>query len=130
MMRPEWHEEPVAKKHDRNGFDCGDSDLNEFLRNYAQQSHKRGAAKTFLAIDDSDGKTVYGYYSLSPRWWNMHVFQSVRVVALADMTSVPFASGGMQFAWTYRGKALGANFFWQQGVVACTWRRKSAARQC
>ena len=42
------------------------SDLNEFLRNYARQSHERGAAKTFLAIDDSDGKTVYGYYSLSP----------------------------------------------------------------
>lgn len=61
-----WHEEAIAKKHERKGFDCGQPELNEFLRDHARQSHERGAAKTFLAIDDDDGKTVYGYYSLSP----------------------------------------------------------------
>lgn len=66
MTLPTWHEEPIAKKHDRQGFNCGQPDLTTFLQNYARQSHERGAAKTFLAIDDSDGKTVYGYYSLSP----------------------------------------------------------------
>lgn len=66
MTLPAWHEEPIAKHHDRLGFDCGQPDLNAFLRDYARQSHERGAAKTFLAIDDGDGKTVYGYYSLSP----------------------------------------------------------------
>ncbi len=66
MTLPAWHEEPIAKKHHRQDFDCGQSDLNAFLRNYARQSHERGAAKTFLAIDDGDGETVYGYYSLSP----------------------------------------------------------------
>jgi GNAT superfamily N-acetyltransferase len=66
MTLPAWHEEPIAKKHDRKGFDCAQSDLNEFLQDYARQSHERGAAKTFLAIDDGDGKTVYGYYSLGP----------------------------------------------------------------
>jgi GNAT superfamily N-acetyltransferase len=66
MALPSWHEEPIAKRHDRNGFDCGQPELNEFLQDYARQSHERGAAKTFLAIDDNDGKTVYGYYSLSP----------------------------------------------------------------
>jgi predicted GNAT family N-acyltransferase len=66
MTLPAWHEEAIAKKHDRQGFDCGQPELNAFLRDYARQSHERGAAKTFLAIDDRDGKTVYGYYSLSP----------------------------------------------------------------
>ena len=61
-----WHEEPITKGHDREGFDCGQAELNAFLRNHARQSHERGAAKTFLAIDEGDGKTVYGYYSLSP----------------------------------------------------------------
>lgn len=65
-MLPAWHEEPINKKHDRKSFDCGQSDLNDFLWNYARQSHERGAAKTFLAIDDHDGKTVHGFYSLSP----------------------------------------------------------------
>ena len=66
MTLPAWHEEPIAKKHNRTDFDCGQPELNEFLTDYARQSHERGAAKTFVAIDDADGKTVYGYYSLSP----------------------------------------------------------------
>ena len=66
MTLPAWHEEPIAKKHNRADFDCGQPELNGFLRDYARQSHERGAAKTFVAIDDADGKTVYGYYSLSP----------------------------------------------------------------
>ncbi|OIP16638.1 MAG: GNAT family N-acetyltransferase [Comamonadaceae bacterium CG_4_9_14_3_um_filter_60_33] len=66
MTIPVWHEKPIAKKHNRQDFDCGQPELNAFLRDYAQQSHERGAAKTCPAIDDVDGKTVYGYYSLSP----------------------------------------------------------------
>jgi ribosomal protein S18 acetylase RimI-like enzyme len=43
--------------------------LNEFLRRYARKSHELGGAKTFLAIDNSDNsdnKTILGFYSLSP----------------------------------------------------------------
>jgi len=40
--------------------------LNEFLRRYARKSHDRGGAKTFLAIDNADSKTILGFYSLSP----------------------------------------------------------------
>jgi len=61
-----WHEEPIHKRHDREGFDCGEASLNEFLRRYARKSHERGGAKTFLAIDDSDDETILGFYSLSP----------------------------------------------------------------
>ena len=61
-----WHEEPISKRHDREAFDCGDAALNEFLQRYARKSHEMGGAKTFLAIDDADNKTVLGFYSLSP----------------------------------------------------------------
>jgi GNAT superfamily N-acetyltransferase len=61
-----WHEAPIGKKYDREAFDCGDKELNDFLRRYARQSHERGGAKTFLAIDDSDNQTILGFYSLSP----------------------------------------------------------------
>jgi GNAT superfamily N-acetyltransferase len=61
-----WHEEAISKKHDREAFDCGDEALNEFLRRYARKSHERGGAKTFLAIEDAGGKTILGFYSLSP----------------------------------------------------------------
>ncbi|HEX9201118.1 MAG TPA: hypothetical protein VF865_16280, partial [Acidobacteriaceae bacterium] len=61
-----WHEEPIAKRHNREAFDCGEQPLNEFLRRYARKSHDLGGAKTFLAIDDSDNETILGFYSLSP----------------------------------------------------------------
>jgi len=61
-----WHEEPISKRHDRDAFDCGEAPLNEFLRRYARKSHDLGGAKTFLAIDDADNKTILGFYSLCP----------------------------------------------------------------
>jgi GNAT superfamily N-acetyltransferase len=66
MIATVWHEEPIGKRHDREAFDCGEEALNEFLRRHAQQSHDRGGAKTFPAIDDADRKTILGFYSLSP----------------------------------------------------------------
>lgn len=66
MNALDWHEEPISKKHDRASFDCGDSELNEFLRRHARQSHDKGAAKTFLAISNSDTRTILGFYSLCP----------------------------------------------------------------
>jgi GNAT superfamily N-acetyltransferase len=65
MSLPVWHEEPILKKHDRKSFDCGDPSMNDFLQLYARQSHESGAAKTFLAIDDADNKTILGFYSLA-----------------------------------------------------------------
>jgi GNAT superfamily N-acetyltransferase len=63
---PDWREEPIARKHDRASFDCGEPALNEFLRQHARQSHDKGAAKTFLAISKSDAKTILGFYTLCP----------------------------------------------------------------
>jgi hypothetical protein len=66
MNRKAWHEEPIGKRHDREAFDCGEAALNEFLRRYARKNHEMGGAKTFLAIDDANNKTILGSYSLSP----------------------------------------------------------------
>lgn len=66
MSLPAWHEEPISKRHDREAFDCGEPALNEFLQRYARKNHDGGGAKTFLAIEDADNKTILGFYSLSP----------------------------------------------------------------
>src|SRR3546814_1743103 len=66
MTLPSWHEEAISKAHDRASFDCGVDDLNVYLQRYARQSHEAGGAKTFLAIDDTDNKTVLGFYSIAP----------------------------------------------------------------
>jgi len=61
-----WREVPIGKQYDREAFDCGEDVLNEFLRRHARKSHERGGSKTFLAVDETDGKTILGYYTLSP----------------------------------------------------------------
>ena len=66
MTVPTWREEAISKKHDRKSFDCGELALNEFLQRYARQSHEAGGAKTFIAVNEADGKSILGYYSLAP----------------------------------------------------------------
>jgi predicted N-acetyltransferase YhbS len=65
-MFTEWREESIRKSHNRSGFDCGDPELNDFLRHHARQNHERSVSKTFVAIDDADDQKILGYYSLSP----------------------------------------------------------------
>ncbi|MFM8445139.1 MAG: GNAT family N-acetyltransferase [Methylococcus sp.] len=66
MTRPDWRETPLAKTHDRGSFDCGDAELNAFLRRHARQSHLKGGAKTFVATPVDEGQRILGFYSLSP----------------------------------------------------------------
>ena len=40
--------------------------MNDFLQRYGRQSHDPGGAKTILAIDDADNKTIPGFYTLAP----------------------------------------------------------------
>lgn len=66
MTALDWRESPIGKQHDRDAFDCGDDDLNVFLRRYARQNHKSGGAKTFIASPEDAQTRILGFYSLSP----------------------------------------------------------------
>lgn len=63
MILPQWHEEPLAKHHNKAAFDCGDEALNRFLKHFAHQNHEKGGSKTFLALDN---QIILGFYSISP----------------------------------------------------------------
>jgi GNAT superfamily N-acetyltransferase len=62
----DWREEPIARHHDRKGFDCGSAELNEYLDRYARQNHESGGAKTFVAVAPAELARVLGFYSISP----------------------------------------------------------------
>lgn len=56
----------LDKSFDRDSFDCGSLELNNFLKTKARQNQSVGFNKTFVAIVSGDkNKTVVGYYSLS-----------------------------------------------------------------
>lgn len=56
--------EPLHKSHKRDEFDCGESSLNEFLKNYARQNDSKGLGKTFVAVFAGENQ-VCGFYTLS-----------------------------------------------------------------
>src|ERR1039458_6780775 len=55
--------EPLASSHDREGFFCGLSPLDLYIRQQAGQDLKRNLAAVFVLT--ADGRTIAGYYTLS-----------------------------------------------------------------
>ena len=43
-------------------FDCGEDDLNVFLREYADQNERKGVSRTYLLVN---GDSLIGYFTLS-----------------------------------------------------------------
>lgn len=57
--------ERLTKEHDRSRFDCGESLLNAYLAQMANQDQKRRAAAVFVMVDELQPKQVIGFYTLS-----------------------------------------------------------------
>ncbi len=58
-----WRVEPIRKQHQRETFDCGSKDLNDYLRKYARQNEELDLGRTFVALKGNDLR-VWGYYTL------------------------------------------------------------------
>jgi len=55
----------LTSSHDRQGFDCGQPDLNDWLRRFARQHGDKGLSKTFVATREEQPTRIRGYYALS-----------------------------------------------------------------
>ncbi|MEB3768391.1 GNAT family N-acetyltransferase [Acinetobacter sp. MD2] len=55
--------EILQSSHDKKSFNCGQEDLNRFLKQYASQHQKSGTSKTYVALDHEN--KVLGFYCLS-----------------------------------------------------------------
>ena len=58
------HVRPLEKTHDRNSFDCGNEDLNRYLREQARQDAKKRVATSFV-FTQPGSPAVLGFYTLS-----------------------------------------------------------------
>jgi GNAT superfamily N-acetyltransferase len=60
--------EPISREHNRKLFDCGDEDVNRFLREQALQDHEKDMSRTMVLIEDKvDNTRVIGYHTLAIR---------------------------------------------------------------
>ena len=56
--------EPLARNHRRDGFDCGEPVLNDYLHRQATQDMRRGVSRVYMARERGSS-AVLGYYTLS-----------------------------------------------------------------
>ena len=55
----------LAGDHDRQRFDCGRQELNDWLRQVARQHQDKGLSKTFVAVREEAPTRICGYYALT-----------------------------------------------------------------
>lgn len=115
MTVPPWHEEPIAKKHNREAFNCGDDALNDFLRRHARQTHEQGGAKTFLAVRDDKATLILGFYSLSPASVEFSRTPDVVKRRLARHDVPVFRLGRMAVDKSVQGQGLGGQLLLSAG---------------
>ena len=61
---PAWIIWRLDTSHDRASFDCGKSELNDWLQRLAGQYERRDLARTYVAVQE-DNPRVLGYYAIS-----------------------------------------------------------------
>lgn len=94
----------LGASHRREGFDCGDAALNEFLLRQAGQQQRRGFGKTYVALAE-DGVTVAGYVTVSAG--------QVAAASLPIRSKLPRYPAPMLRIWRlavdvrYQGKGVG-----------------------
>jgi len=55
----------LAGNHERQGFDCGRQELNDWLWQVARQHQDKGLSKTFVAVREEAPTRICGYYALT-----------------------------------------------------------------
>lgn len=57
--------EPLARHHELDDFICGESALDEWLKNYARAANASESARVLVATTDDDTRVIVGYYALA-----------------------------------------------------------------
>ncbi len=102
-----WEEAPIARRHDRAAFDCGDSDLNLYLRRYARQNHDSGGAKCFVAAPRAAPTRILGFYTLSPASLEYRRTPAMAKKGLGRYDAPVFRLGRLAVDATVHGRGLG-----------------------
>lgn len=107
MSAIDWDESPLGKHHDRAAFDCGDDDLNAYLKRYARQNHDSGGAKCFIAAPRGNPAQILGFYTLSPASLEFARAPSVATRGLGRYDVPVYRLGRLGVDRSAQGRGLG-----------------------
>lgn len=111
-----WREEPIARHHDRKGFDCGSPELNAYLDRYARQNHESGGAKTFVAVPVAEPVRILGYYSISPGAIEFTRVPATLTKKLGRYDVPVFRLGRLAVSLSVQGQGLGGDLLLAAGM--------------
>lgn len=57
--------ELLSRQHDRKGFDCGESELNDYLAKTARQHIEKGVSRTFVLVDSDQPEKILAFFTLA-----------------------------------------------------------------
>lgn len=57
--------ELLSRGHDREGFSCGERELDEYLKRTARQHNDKGIARTFVLVDTDEPEKILGFFTLT-----------------------------------------------------------------
>ncbi len=98
--------QPLTGSHDRQAFDCGRRELNDWLRQVARQHQDKGLSKTFIAVRDEAPGSICAYYALTlAELENRHLPEAWRKKLLRRIPGVRL--GRLAVDSPYQGKGLG-----------------------
>lgn len=105
---PNFNILPLEKGCDRSTFDCGEPELNEFLKTKARQNQTDGFNRTFIAVHASDKKKkVLGYYCLSVASISLEILPAARRSKLPKHPVPCVCIGRLAVDNSVKGQGLG-----------------------
>lgn len=97
---------PLTGSHDRQGFDCGRQELNDWLRQVARKHQDKGLSRTFVAVREEEPSRICGYYALTlAELENRHLPEAWRKKLPRRIPGVRL--GRLAIDKHYQGKGLG-----------------------
>nr|WP_315261306.1 GNAT family N-acetyltransferase [uncultured Duganella sp.] len=106
MLAPEYVV-PLEKGHDRSAFDCGNDELNRYLKQQARQDAEKYAAAPFVLMEP-ETPVVRGYYTLSSSLIPLDELPADLAKKLPRYDSLPVTLlGRLARDKTIQGKGLG-----------------------
>jgi GNAT superfamily N-acetyltransferase len=110
----------LSGRHDRESFDCGSPELNNYLWQIAAQHIRKSLARVYVAHEESRPERIVGFYALNgceiqsdelPEWLRKKFPRRVPAVRL----------GRLAVAREYQGQAIGElllfHAMWNVGQV-------------
>ena len=96
----------LAGNHNRQAFDSGRQELNDWLKKIARQHQEKSLSKTYIATDDDNSGVILAYYALTlSEVDNAHLPESHRKSFPRRIPAVKL--GRLAVHKDYQGKKLG-----------------------